>query len=413
MAAPVAWRLPDCRGHGSDRAAASTSTPRRQRSAPAVTAGACVAAAVLCSLGHRALFAVAPRHTQRQPVVYPSVRGALTPSTRISLRAAPEESDLLGFVEFEPEREPIRYLDPLDFKNPEEGAAEDGFQTIPCFPLGGSVYVPDTTQVLNIFEPRYRQMYSDILLSGGRRFVVPQIEQDDDGVRLAEVGVIFYLDDLREVSEQTNDQVKYVCQHSVIGRVRLRKVLNPKAFADRTTYLRVEAEDLIDEDIDEDLSLDEEATMKLTGDVDKLQGKIGNEVRIGEAALSKTNATRTGFWGLVTLWQDQVHGRARLCQQRFQRELQETIVTYLKKTNSEIPPQVTLGELPEEVQKEVVALQDQFRDEIDPLVKAQTEGVQELVQCDSHKNRLALFRSLLATDKKRLEAKIALKSIFE
>lgn len=408
MAAPAAWR-----DHGSDRAAASTSTPRRQRSAPAVTAAACVAAAVLCSLGHRALFAVAPRRTQRQPAVYASVRGALTPSTRISLRAAPEESDLSGFVEFEPEREPIRYLDPLDFKNPEEGTAEDGFQTIPCFPLGGSVYVPDTTQVLNIFEPRYRQMYSDILLSGGRRFVVPQIEQDDDGVRLAEVGVIFYLDDLREVSEQTNDQVKYVCQHSVIGRVRLRKVLNPKAFADRTTYLRVEAEDLIDEDIDQDLSLDEEATMKLTGEVDKLQGKIGNEVRIGEAALSKTNATRTGFWGLVTLWQDQVHGRARLCQQRFERELQETIVTYLKKTNSEIPQQVTLGELPEEVQKEVVALQDQFRDEIDPLVKAQTEGVQELVQCDSHKNRLALFRSLLATDKKRLEAKIALKSIFE
>lgn len=404
MAAPASWR-----GHVSS--AASTSTPRRQRSAPAATA-ACVAAAVLCSLGHRALFAVAPRHAQRQPL--PTVRGALTPSTRILLRAAPEESDLSGFVEFEPEREPVRYLKPLNFNNPAEEPAEEGYQTIPCFPLGGSVYVPDSTQVLNIFEPRYRQMYSDILLSGGRRFVVPQIEQDDSGeVRLAEVGVIFYLDDLREVSEQTNDQVKYVCQHSVIGRVRLRKVLNPKAFADRSTYLRVEAEDLIDRDIDEDLSLDEEATMKLTRDVDRLQGKISNEVRIGEAALSKTNATRTGFWGLVTLWQDQVHGRARLCQQRFQRELQETIVSYLKKTNSEIPPQVTLGELPEEVQKEVIALQDQFRDEIQPLVKAQTEGVQELVQCDSHKNRLALFRSLLATDKKRLEAKIALKSIFE
>ena len=36
-------------------------------------------------------------------------------------------------------------------------------------------YTPGSTQVLNIFEPRYRKMYSDILMSGGRRFVTTMV----------------------------------------------------------------------------------------------------------------------------------------------------------------------------------------------------------------------------------------------
>ena len=40
-------------------------------------------------------------------------------------------------------------------------------------------------QVLNIFEPRYREMYSAILMSGGRRFVTTMVSEDS---QLAEVG---------------------------------------------------------------------------------------------------------------------------------------------------------------------------------------------------------------------------------
>ena len=89
---------------------------------------------------------------------------------------------------------------------------------LPLFPLGAVAYTPGSTQVLNIFEPRYRAMYNDILFSGARRFMVCNV--DGATGRLAEVGVLFYLDDLKEVSEQTGDRVKFVGSHSVSGRGR-------------------------------------------------------------------------------------------------------------------------------------------------------------------------------------------------
>ena len=52
---------------------------------------------------------------------------------------------------------------------------------------------------LNIFEPRYRAMYNDILFSGARRFMVCNV--DGATGRLAEVGVLFYLEKKMETLE--------------------------------------------------------------------------------------------------------------------------------------------------------------------------------------------------------------------
>ena len=51
----------------------------------------------------------------------------------------------------------------------------EGELVMPMFPLGSHVYLPDTEHVLNIFEPRYRSMYNEILFNGSRRFVVPML----------------------------------------------------------------------------------------------------------------------------------------------------------------------------------------------------------------------------------------------
>ena len=53
---------------------------------------------------------------------------------------------------------------------------------MPLFPLGVT-YLPYTQPVLNIFEPRYRQMYNDILFSGARRFMVCNVDTDTGRVR--------------------------------------------------------------------------------------------------------------------------------------------------------------------------------------------------------------------------------------
>ena len=101
----------------------------------------------------------------------------------------------------------VRWLDPID---PNQGDMEPSSETatvMPIFPLGVT-YLPYTTTVLNIFEPRYRQMFNDILMNGARRFAVLNV--DSETGRFAEVGVIFYLDELKEVSEQTDDRVKYI-----------------------------------------------------------------------------------------------------------------------------------------------------------------------------------------------------------
>ena len=94
-----------------------------------------------------------------------------------------------------------------------------------------------------------RQMYSDILFNGSRRFAVP-VSHPETG-RLASVAPVFYLEDLKEVSEQTQDAVKYVCSHKVIGRVRIKRTLNDRVWADRSTYLKAVVEPLEDGDDDE------------------------------------------------------------------------------------------------------------------------------------------------------------------
>jgi hypothetical protein len=111
-------------------------------------------------------------------------------------------------------------------------------ETLPLFPLGGIVYTPNSEHVLNIFEPRYRQMYNDILMNGSKRFVVAMCHPSEEG-RFAKVGVLFSLEELKEVSGMTADRVKYICNHRVTGRVRLHEVLNPEAWESRDTYLKV------------------------------------------------------------------------------------------------------------------------------------------------------------------------------
>ena len=177
----------------------------------------------------------------------------------------------------------IRWLPPIDPSSDDvsEGyTPSDGATVMPLFPLGVT-YLPYTTPVLNIFEPRYRAMYNDILFSGARRFMVCNVDAETG--RLAETGVIFYLDELKEVSEQTADRVKYVGSHSVIGRVNLKKVLNPPVAATRETYLKAEVVELVDEDADDSLEEQEQELKALFEELVDIQSSLGEEPRFTEA----------------------------------------------------------------------------------------------------------------------------------
>merc|ERR1740133_532175 len=93
---------------------------------------------------------------------------------------------------------------------------------------------------------------------------------------LAAVGVVLYLEDLKEVSEQTNDAVKYVCSHKVLEKcVDIQAVLNPAASAHRETYLRCVVRDREDSDGDADAAAAEAAVGASLADVADLQEANG------------------------------------------------------------------------------------------------------------------------------------------
>ena len=207
---------------------------------------------------------------------------------------------------------------------------------MPLFPLGVT-YLPFTTPVLNIFEPRYRAMYNDILFSGARRFMVCNVDAETG--RMAEVGVIFYLDELKEVSEQTQDRVKYIGQHSVVGRVKLEKVLNPSVASTRDTYLRAEVTELVDTDAEVSSDEAEEELRSLFLELVDTQGKLGEEPRFTDAvketlAFGKgSGVDDKGLWGTVLLWQQFLEQRSSVLGNKMQREIQKEVVDYLKETD--------------------------------------------------------------------------------
>ncbi|KAL7534238.1 hypothetical protein ACHAWF_004765 [Thalassiosira exigua] len=230
----------------------------------------------------------------------------------------------------------------------EEGDDEEGStETLPLFPLGGIVYTPNSEHILNIFEPRYRQMYNDILMNGSKRFAVSMCHPSEEG-RFARVGVLFSLEELKEVSEMTADQVKYICNHRVTGRVKLHKVLNPEAWENRDTYLKVKgtiindcptkkSEDEDDDDneegMDESVSKklvsavkravaadavektpEEEALAQSFGDLVELQHDLSEDVRFTRASVKSfgvVDGTEVdpNLWTSIRLWQSYAEQR--------------------------------------------------------------------------------------------------------
>ena len=293
---------------------------------------------------------------------------------------------------------------------------------MPLFPLGVT-YLPHTKPVLNIFEPRYRAMYNDILFSGARRFMVCNV--DGETGRLAETGVIFYLDELKEVSEQTQDRVKYVGSHSVTGRVKLRKVLNPSVAATRDTYLKAEVEEVADTDADDTPVEAEEGLKTLFCELVDAQADLGEEPRFTEAVKGTLefgrgkDAEDKGLWGTVLLWQQFLEQRASVVGQKMQREIQKEVVTYLK--NNEIDSgkvnsrgEMRLEDLPVDLRNEISSIQRRYKGELEAM-EADPYGLQfqALLQSDSHAERIEVFRTIIDMERKRLAARQTLQSMFK
>lgn len=291
---------------------------------------------------------------------------------------------------------------------------DEDSRTMPLFPLGVA-YLPGSEQVLNIFEPRYRAMYNDILFNGSRQFCVCMSNQFDN--RFSEVAVVFYLDDLKEVSEQTGDRIKFICSHKVVGRVRMKKVLNPEAWFDRSTYLKVQVEDMPDTDLEDDCL---EETMKLVEafeSVMSMQVDLGLEPRFADELRGKLDLARgedSGLWNTVSLWQEFSHQRLVSIQKSAQQQIQELLLPYIQKSERTASGQyvVNFDNLPADIKTQLQAIQDNNNEEMQQLMTDPYLPFQLLLQEQSHGGRLTMLTDMVVEEQKRLQARVALKSLF-
>lgn len=307
-------------------------------------------------------------------------------------------------------------------------------EILPLFPLGGIVYTPNSQHVLNIFEPRYRQMYNDILMNGSKRFVVAMSHPTEAG-SFAQMGVLFQLEDLKEVSEQTNDQVKFVCTHKVTGRVKLHKIVNPEVWNTRETYLKVEGtiieevpeNDEPEKDVKTSLSVvgtpDSEEERRLRSSFSnlvELQHDLTEDVRFTRASVSTlsvdSGAGEDSLWTTVRLWQSYTDQRLVARQNELQKEFQTKLLKYLTKEKGvkedELPSAIGFRDLSPALQKEVQDLQKRMAVELEPLVLESTLTMQKILEAKDHSERIELLIFFVNSDRKRLEAKKTLQAMF-
>ena len=298
-------------------------------------------------------------------------------------------------------------------------------------------------------------MYNDILMNGSKRFVVSMCHPSEEG-RFAQVGVLFSLEELKEVSEMTEDQVKYICNHRVTGRVKLHKVLNPEAWDSRDTYLKVKGtiiddtgafsdsddeddEDGVDENISSKLvsamkkaikadeiekSPEEEALAQSFTDLVELQHDLIEDVRFTRASVKSFGVAEgtdvdPNLWTSIRLWQSYAEQRLVGRQNEMQKEFQERLVEYLKKemgnenaVDDELPSAIGFEDLSPELQTELVDLQKRMSGELQPLLLEQTLSMQKILEAADHDERVDLVRYFVDAERKRLQAKKILKSMF-
>ncbi|CAE8593317.1 unnamed protein product [Polarella glacialis] len=216
------------------------------------------------------------------------------------------------------------------------------FEVLPCFPLPlPRAALPGAKRSLNVWEPRYLEMFDDLMCAGRRHFAVPRLAATEDGTLLAETAAVFKLVDIREAEGNTRRGL--VCELDVgMQPVRLRQVLNPGVFADKSTHLRVECEDLGDFDRDVDYSSEERCLLFALGEIASLRSRVGDPLRryergvgahgrpwivdhgdlvsITEDSVGMADPSRTGLWRVADLWQSYCERRLVAMKQQRERD---------------------------------------------------------------------------------------------
>jgi len=264
---------------------------------------------------------------------------------------------------------------------------------MPLFPANG-VYIPGSTEVLNIFEPKYRQMYNDILHTGSKRFAVAMFNKG----RITEYGTVLNIDNIQDVAEQTNDQIKYRVTHTVGDRCRIIRILNADALEDNDKYLQVEVEILQDKDENEDVDHIHEEMITYTNEcfaifVD-LQVRLNETVRFNPGVVNEFNVDRDGLWKAISLWKSYMTQITIQEEKKLQANIASIVKRHFVRQGRPIDNEamrVNFDDLPPAVQHRLNVETRRFQRDVDSLL-AGPYPFQRLVEHNSFVERLELFR---------------------
>ena len=146
-----------------------------------------------------------------------------------------------------------------------------------------------------------------------------------------------------------------------------------------------------------------------------LQHELAEGVKFTKESVEQFNTTQgKGFWTTVEMWQVFQQQRLLAKQQEMQREFQTKLINYLTKEgdSGKLPEVVNIAELPGELQQEVRALQTRMSDDLMPMQTRDGFDMQLLIETASHSDRIRLLQGLVQNERRRLEAKRQLKSLF-
>jgi Lon protease-like protein len=116
-------------------------------------------------------------------------------------------------------------------------------KALPVFTNFQDVPMPGMDVPLQIFEPRYRKMYDDLMTSqqgsSSKTFVVP-FSHPTIPTKYARFGLLYKITDIKEVADETNGMIQYRCNHRVTRAIRIQRIVNPHVWETQETYLQVE-----------------------------------------------------------------------------------------------------------------------------------------------------------------------------
>ncbi|CAK9014483.1 Uncharacterized protein SCF082_LOCUS12350 [Durusdinium trenchii] len=235
-----------------------------------------------------------------------------------------------------------------------------------------------------------------------------------------------------------------ICNHRILGRVRLLRILNPSAWEDMSTYLRAEVEDFMDTDTDDpaDDAKEQEEVMDLLQRVAVRQEELGGphfESHLSDYA-NASCAEDGGLWTLADVFAEYFEFLQSEKEQTLDLDIEQVYHKYgLEDDDQEeeyqnffasidddqTPGQqmssqdesdyeyeeVDLMDLPSSARTELWRLQEQFEEEASVLQNDLMAFVHQMLQSTSHRERLQIMRSALMQEERRLAVRKALQSV--